>query len=213
MTTPTLKTERSHLPQPWWVQAAKLSVSSTILSCVILVSAGYPGEHWPIAAATIVMTVFGASFCTEIAILFAFRRLRSYRNSVFRKHDLEWKETETQRRRVPVVAIAGSLMLSYAVAIWGAALYVFQWTAQLSNLPPMTNTVHSIGLIALIAGALTVATLIIVSFGMVALVDQLSDPAKPVPPVIRWIYNVAKFATAASQQPLPSFIFQPSRAT
>ncbi len=214
MTTPTMKTEQSRLPQPWWVQAAKLSVSATIFNCILLASARYPGEHWPIAAATIVITVFATSFCSEIIILFTSHRLRSYRNAVFTKHNLDWEKTDaaTQRRRSPIMAITGILLLAYAAAIWGTALYTFQWTAQLSDLPPITNTVHSTGLIALIVGASMVTALIIGAFGMVALVDRLGDPAKPVPPVIHVIYKFAKSASATSQQPLPSFIFQPSRA-
>ena len=214
MTAPTVKTEQSRQLQPWWGQAAKLSVSATILNCILLASARYPGEHWPMAAATIVITVFAISFCTEIIILFTSHRLRSYRNAVFTKHNLDREKTDaaTQRNRSQVMAITVILVLLYAAAIWGAALYAFQWTAQLSDLPPITNTVHSAGLIALIAGASTVAALIIVAFGMVALVDRLSDPAKPVPPVIHVIYKFAKSASATSQQPLPSFIFQPSRA-
>ncbi len=214
MTAPTMKTEQSRQLQPWWVQAAKLSVSATILNCILLASARYPGEHWPMAAATIVITVFAISFCTEIIILFTSHRLRSYRNAVFTKHNLDREKTDaaTQRNRSQVMAITVILVLLYAAAIWGAALYAFQWTAQLSDLPPITNTVHSAGLIALIAGASTVAALIIVAFGMVALVDRLGDPAKPAPPVIHVIYKFAKSASATSQQPLPSFIFQPSRA-
>ena len=214
MTTLTTKTERSRLPQPWWLQAAQLSVSATILNCIILASARYPGEHWPIAAATIVITAFATSFCTDIILLFISHRLRSYRNAVFTKHNLDWGETgsATQRDRSRIMAIRGILLLSYAAATWGAALYTFQWTAQLSNLPLITNTVHSTGLIALIAGASTVTALIIVAFGMVAVVDRLGDPAKPIPPIIHGIYKIAKSTSATSQQPVPSFIFQPSRA-
>ncbi len=214
MTTLTTKTERSRLPKPWWLQAAQLSVSATILNCIILASARYPGEHWPLAAATIVITIFATSFCTDIIILFISHRLRSYRNAVFTKHNLDWIETgsATQRDRSRIMAIAGILLLSYAAATWGVALYTFQWTAQLSSLPPITNTVHSTGLIALIAGASTVTALIIAAFGLVALVDRLGDPAKPVPPVIYVIYKFAKSTSATSQQPLPSFIFRPSRA-
>ena len=215
MTTPTMKPERSRIPQPWWIQAAKLSISATIINCILLASARYPGEHWPIAAATIVITVFATSFCTEIIILFTSHGLRSYRNAVFTKHNLDWEKTNaaTERHRGPIMAITGILVLSYVAAIWGAALYAFQWTAQLSDLPPITNTVHSTGLIALIVGASTVTALIIVAFSMVALVDRLGDPAKPIPPVIYVIYKFAKSTSATSRQPLPSFIFQPSRAS
>ena len=214
MTTLTTKPERSRLPQPWWFQAAQLSVGATILNCSILASARYPGEHWPMAAATTVITVFATSFCTDIIILFISHRLRSYRNAVFTKYNLDWAETAsaTQRDRSRIMAITGILILSYAAATWGAAFYTFQWTAQLSNLPPITNTVHSTGLIALIAGASTVTALIIVAFGMVAVVDRLGDPAKPIPPFIYGIYKIAKSTSATSQQPLPSFIFQRSRA-
>ena len=97
MTTLTTKTERSRLPQPWWLQAAQLSVSATILNCIILASARYPGEHWPIAAATIVITAFATSFCTDIILLFISHRLRSYRNAVFTKHNLDWGKQAPQR--------------------------------------------------------------------------------------------------------------------
>ena len=110
------------------------------------------------------------------------------------------------------MAITGILALAYVAAIWGVALYIFQWTAQLSDLPPVTDTVHSAGLIALIVGASTVTALIIVAFVMVALVDRLGDPAKPVPPIIHGLYKIAKSTSATSRQPLPRFIFQPSRA-
>ena len=211
MTTSTMKTEQSHLPQPWWGQAAKLSVGATILNCIILASSRYPGEHWPMAAATIVITVFATNFCTDIIILFTSYRLRLYRNAVFTKHNLDWGKTDSaaQRHRSPIMVVTGILVLSYVAAIWGAALYTFHWTAQFSNLPPMTNTVHSAGLIALIAGAATVSALIIIAFGMVALVDRLSDPAKPILPVIHRIYKFAKSTSATSHQPFPIFIFQP----
>ena len=214
MTTLTKKTERSRLPQPWWLQAARLSVSATVLNCIILASARYPGEHWPMAAATIVITFFATSFCTDIIILFTSHRLRSYRNAVFTKHNLDRGETgsATQRDRSRIMAISGILLLSYVAATWGAALYTFQWTAQFSNLPPITNSVHFTGLIALIAGASMVTALIIVAFGMVAVVDRLGDPAKTPPPVIHGIYKIAKYTSATSQQTLPSFIVQPSRA-
>ena len=71
--------------------------------------------------------------------------------------------------------------------------------AQLSNLPPIADTVHAAGLNSRIAGASTVAALIIVAFGMVALVDRLCDPEKPVPSLIRGVYQVAGFTTAASR--------------
>lgn len=214
MTTLAMKTEQSRQLQPWWVQAALLSAGATIVNCIILASARYPGEYWPMAAVTIVITVFATSFCTEIIILFTSHRLRSYRNAVFTKHNLDWEKTDaaTQRRRSPIMAITGILVLAYGVAIWGVALYIFQWTAQLSDLPPITDTVHSAGLIALIVGASTVTALIIVAFGMVALVDRLSDPAKPVPPIIHGLYKIAKSTSSTSRQPLPRFIFQPSRA-
>ncbi len=214
MTTLTVKTEQSHLLQPWWVQAAKLSVSATILNCILLASVSYPGEHWPMAAATIVITAFATSFCTDIIILFASHRLRSYRNAVFTKHNLDWEKADaaTQLHRSRIMAITAILALSYAAAIWGAALYSFQWTAQFTDLPPITNTVHSTGLIALVAGTSTVTALIIVAFAIVALVDRIGDPARPFSPVIYRIYKIAKSASATSQQPLPSFIFQPSRA-
>ena len=106
------------------------------------------------------------------------------------------------------MAITVALTLSYAAAAWGAALYTYRWIAQLSNLPPIADTVHAAGLISLIAGASTVAALIIVAFGMVALVDRLIDPEKPLRSLIRGLYQIARFATATSRQPLPSFIFQ-----
>ena len=81
-----------------------------------------------------------------------------------------------------VVLGALAIGIEHAAATWGATFYTFQWTAQLSNLLPITNTVHSTGLIVLIAGASTVTALIIVAFGMVAVVDRLGDPAKPIPP-------------------------------
>ena len=214
MTTPTIKTEQTRPPKPWWVQAAKLSVGATILNCIILASAQYPGEHWPLAAATIVTTVFAISFCTETIMIFTFHRLRSYRNAVFTKHNLnrEKADAATQRHPSPIMAITVFLVLSYAAAVWGAALYTFQWTAQLSDLPPINNTVHSTGMIALIIGASMVSALIFFAFGMVALVDRLGDPARPVPPVIYGIYKIAKSTSATNQHPLPSFIFQPSQA-
>ncbi len=214
MTTPMPKNNRPRGPQAWWIQAAILSISSTILSCVILASAGYPGEHWPMAAATMVMTVFGASFCTELVVLFASRRMFSYRDAVFTKHDLEWKQTEatTAGRRSSAKAIAMVLFLSYPVAMWGTAIFAFQWTAQFSNLPPMNHAFYSGGLIALMVGASTIAAPIVFSFGMIALVDRLWDPAKPIPQVIRWIYTAAKFTGAANQRPRPSVFFGPAEA-
>ena len=102
------------------------------------------------------------------------------------------------------MAITVALTLSYAAAAWGAALYTFLWIAQLSNPPPIADTVQSSGLISLIAGASTVAALIIVAFGMVAVVDRLSGPEKPLPSPIRGLYQIARFTTANSRQPCPA---------
>ena len=96
-----MKTEQSRQLQPWWVQAALLSAGATIVNCIILASARYPGEHWPMAAVTIVITVFATSFCTEIIILFTSHRLRSYRNAVFTKHNLDWEKNRRRRATPP----------------------------------------------------------------------------------------------------------------
>ena len=215
MTTPTTTSEQSRQPQPWWVQAALFSVGATIFNCVILASARYPSEHWPMAAAIIVITAFATGICSDAIILFASHRLRIYRNAVLTKHNLDWETTDlaTQRYRSLIMSISAALTLSYAAATWGTALYTFQWMAQLGNLPPITDTVHSAGLIALIAGASTITALLVLSFGMVGLVDRLSDPEKPVPSIIRGVYQIARFTTATNRQPLPSFILKLSRAT
>ena len=234
------KTERSRRVVPWWAKSLRLSLGATILSCLILAFADYPGEHWPMAAVTIVITVFVVSLCSEILLMLAFMRLRSYRSAVFRKHGVDLGKTQVvaEGYRPIVIVVTAVMALSFAAATWGVGLYAFQWTAGWSNLPSATSAVYLTGLVALVLGASVVAVLVMLPFGMVALVDRFgpraeraasvaepvdvvvpepsvaerSDAAQVTPQVVgRW-YGFARSFAMSSHRFSPSFIFQASGA-